>query len=304
MIKTKTETVTVEKSSHLRSKSNNANLNNKCRHEICTCYKPSHKCPIDYNKEGTTPPTNYQQEFVQHKGQTVQQYRPVDNLKNGKAFFDGTNYQREFKTHQTETELATNRQINNNLNQTLKAENYTQDHISFGVNLPHKLNGTYTERNLAENYEKPAKFMHQKVEQLEKKPLQKESEYLDKFKPMKRDYSGNLKINYDNLHVYSGPSGPVNTTYQQEHIIREGTKRTNDHLFELNKKNNDLTYAQFLPKDNYGNGTEYNRTYEGKVNTIQGCPINDLPSLKDDEKRLAKHLFYDSKQAKWKTEKV
>ena len=305
MIKTKTETVIIEKSNHIRAKSSNTNLNNKCRHEICTCYKPSHKCPIDYNKEGITPPTVYQQEYIPHKGQTLQQIRPIDNLKNGKAFFDGTNYQREFKVHQTETELNTNRQINKTLNQTLKAENYTQDHIGFAaMNTPHKLNGTYFERNLGDNYEKPAKFMHAKVEQLEKKPFQKESEYIDKYKPMKRDYSANSKINYDNLHVYSGPSGPVNTTYQHEHVIREGTKKANDHLSDLNKRNNHLTYAQFLPKDNYGNGTEYHRNYEGKVQTIFDCPINDLPSLRNSEKRLAKHLFYDSKEAKWRTEKV
>lgn len=291
-----------------RPKSSNfAHHNNKCRHQICTCHLPSHKCPIDFNREGHLPPSHYQQEYVKHEIGYVQQLRPIDNLKNGKEFFDGTQYQREYKPYKNQAELHDQNERNKLINQAFKANNYNHDHLGYITSLPqnpHKVQATYTERNLEDHYEKPGKFMHQKVEKLPKGEFQKESEYGHKYKPTGRDYSGDIKVNYDNLHVYHGPLNGNNTTYRAEHVPKEPTKKINDHLFDLNKRNNNLTYGQFLPKDNFGNGTEYHRNYYEKKAVYGHCDIHDLPSLTQSQKRMPKHLYYNDHDEKWIPERV
>lgn len=297
-----------ERHVHVRSKSSNAQecFDNKCRHQICTCYKASHKCPIDYNKQGYVPPSHYQAEYVKRDLQHVDAIRPVDNLKNGKEFFDGTVYQREYKAYKTPEEMAAFNARNNEINNTLRSQNLKNDHLGYTTSLPGAdgLKGTYAERNLEANYPKPAKFVIPKAETIASKPLQKESEYGREYKPLKRDYSANLRVNYDNLHTYDGPLNPAMTTYQAEHFAKDPTKLTNDHIANLNKRNNQLTYAQFLPKDNYGKNTEYMNKYEGKTAVYHDCPINDLPSITDSQKRMANHLYYDCQSARWRKERV
>lgn len=326
-----------ERHVHVRSKSSTGAVcfDNRCRHQICTCYKPSHKCPIDYNKQGYIPPSHYQAEYVKHSPMHVEAIRPIDNLKNGKEFFDGTIYQREYKPKKTQSELAHENAKNQELNKILRGQNYNNDHLKYTTSLPTAdgIDGTYAERNLAQNYPKPAKFVIPKAEKLDNKLLQKETEYGREYKPLKRDYSGNLRINYDNLTTYNGPTKPAITTYQAEHYGRDGgryggrdggrdggkvangnygggqyrddpAKVANDHLAELNKRNNQLTYAQFLPKDNYGKSTEYTRNYEGKTQAYHDCPINEMPSMTDSQKRMPAHMYYDCQSAKWRKERV
>lgn len=292
---------------HVRSKSSNGQpcFDSKCRHQICTCYKPSHKCPIDYNRPGHLPPSHYQQEFVGREGAPVEPVRPVDNLRNGKEFFDGTVYQREFHPHRTDVDLARQAKADQRLNSALKATNYGQDHLGYTTSLPtaDALPGTYADRNLADNYPKPAKFVVPRAEALEKKALQKESEYGREFRPPRRDHSTNARVNYDNLRV-GGPSTPPLTTYQAEHVAKGPSKAVNDHMAELNRRNNQLTYAQFLPKDNYGQQTEYRRKFEGKTAVHGDCPISDLPSMTASQKRLPEHMYYNCQEAKWRPNKA
>lgn len=308
MSKAITDQPTPQRHVHVRSKSSNAQqcFDNKCRHQICTCYKPSHKCPIDYNKPGYLPPSHYQQEFVKRDGVHVEAIRPVDNLHNGKEFFEGTVYQREYHPHRTDVDLARQAQADQRLNTALKATNYGQDHLGYTTSLPtgNSLKGTYAERNLGENYPKPAKFVIPRSEVVDKKAMQKESEYGREFRPPKRDNSANTRINYDNLHVGGGPANPPVTTYQAEHVARDPSKIVNDHMADLNKRNNQLTYAQFLPKDNYGKQTEYSRKYDGKKPVYGDCPISDLPSLTSSQKRLPEHMYFNCQEAKWKASKA
>jgi hypothetical protein len=294
-----------ERHVHVRSKSSNPPpcFDNKCRHQICTCYKPSHKCPIDFNKPGHTPPSHYQAEYVKRDPLAVEPVRPHDNLKTGKEFFDGTVYQREYKAYRTPEDLAAQNAVNNQINHTLKSHNYNQDHLGFTTSLPTP--DRVVDRGLTENYPKPAKFVIPRAEKIEGKPLQKDTEYTREFKPLRRDHSANSRINYDNLTVYHGPTANYTTTYNAEHIPKDNPKATNDHIADLNRKNNQLTYAQFLPKDNYGNKTEYMRKYEGKSpGRTPDCPIYDLPPLTHSQQRLPNHMYFDCQSSKWKKEKV
>lgn len=297
-----------ERHVHVRSKSSNAApcFDSKCRHQICTCYKPSHKCPIDFIKPGHTPPSHYQAEYVKRDPLTVEPIRPIDNLKTGKEFFDGTNYQREFKAYKTPDELATQNAINNKINHTLKSHNYNEDHLGFTTSLPmaDRLHGT-TADNLANNYPKPAKFVQPRTEKIDGKPLQKDTEYTREYKNTKRDHSAQPRVNYDNLTVYNGPTAQYTTTNKSEFVARTPPKVANDQIAELNKRNNQLTYAQFMPKDNYGSKTEYKRQYEGKSpGRVPDCPINDMPNPTMSQQRLPTHLYYDCQSAKWRKEKV
>lgn len=296
-----------ERHVHVRSKSNNLQpcFDSKCRHQICTCYKPSHKCPIDFNKPGHLPPSHYQAEFVKRDPLQVEQVRPTDNLKTGKEFFDGTQYQREYKAYKTADELAAQNAINNKINHTLKTHNYHEDHLGFTTSLPTPEPMSSATGVLGEHYPKPAKFVYPRVEKTDGKPLQKDTEYTREYKKPKRDLSATPRINYDNLTIYNGPHANFTTTYKEEHVPRAPPKVVNDKIADLNKRNNQLTYAQFLPKEQFPGKTEYGREYPGKSpGRIPECPIEHLPNPTGSQMRLPNHLYYDCQAAKWRKEKA
>lgn len=317
-----------------RPKSEHRVYHNHTRDEICVCWKPQHKDPIHYNhRDGPVVKSHYQQEYVEHGLKQVDQFRPIDNLKNGKEFYGQTNYAKDFQPYRSPDEQANFNRTNNAINKVLKDQNYNYDHLGYTTSLPtltdlaHGRNGTtgpqgrnlkgetsrsrekspgnnYVDRNLAEYYPKPAKFIKQRDAPLEGGEFQKNSEYTARYRPMKRDNSAQGRINYDNLHVYSGPLNTTQTVYQMEHTPKSPSKVKNDRLNELNKRTNQLTYAQFMPKDNFGEGTEYQRHYYAKQMANDDCPISELPSLRDSQKRMPKHMHYDYYGNDWKPERL
>ena len=317
-----------------RAKSEHRIFHNKTRDEICVCWKPQHKDPLHYNhRDGVAMKSHYQQEYVEHGLKSVGQFRPIDNLKNGKEFYGQTNYAKDYQGYRSAEEQANFNRTNNVINKVLKDQNYNYDHLHYTTSLPtlaeqgngqNGLTGhyernvkggtsksrdkspgnNYVDRNLAEHYAKPAKFIKQRDAPLNNGEFQKDSEYTARYRAMKRDNSAQGRINYDNLHVYSGPLNTNQTMYQMEHTAKSPSKVKNDHLYDLNKRTNQLTYAQFMPKDNFGQGTEYQRHYYAKMMANDDCPISELPSLRESQKRMPKHMHYDYYGNDWKPEKL
>lgn len=97
-------------------------------------------------------------------------------------------------------------------------------------------------------------------------------------------------MNYDNLHIYPDQQFQENTSYRsdfkrydQGYVSRsKSPMKDAQRLFELNKTNNQITYAMNLPKDNFGKETSYKQDFgmsqENQKKYLMG---NQNPRQKD-----------------------
>jgi hypothetical protein len=271
---------------------------------VCHCDNPSVTCPILAHRRGLTPNSIYRQEFTFPSSTDPHtQYRPIDNLKTGTVFFDGTIYQQDYK-NMTPEETKMNFVQNRKMNAAFTEENLNA-HIKDVLYLPGE-NDIYGKPPRSDSfYEKPAKFIHPK-EKFEPSiyPIERETEYSRMFKNAKREEYNNPPINYDNLHVYHDLKFNGNTEYRDKMVLRKNNPSPVRTLYQMNKEANQYTHT--LNPGNYIKPeSEYDRNFTPAWSTPEKKveKKSQPPPLPPQFKHLAGLLYFDEDEGIWKIRK-
>ena len=274
---------------------------NLCLDQICTCHRPEHRCPINFHREGQTPPSHYRTDYLPPQRQkTPTRFRPEDKLKNGDVFFGTTVYQEEYKPKQAPEVLA---QTYNNQQrfQNTFVNNNIKSHIRDLVRPGPKGGLSKANPPLREEvYQKPAKWVRNNEKVPNNYPMQGDTEYSRGFKPAQQDYAGHTRLNYDNLQTYPDRLYQPESTYRQGHSSKSPS-RVNDKLYQINKLNNQITGISHN-NSNYGKQTEYGRNFQAKSVPIKECSLLHMPAVPAEMLNKPKHLAFDGYQKTWKVQ--
>ena len=301
----------------MRTKRANSSLpghnHERCIDQICTCHRPEHRCPVNFHREGKTPASNYQADFVAHSpAKAPPKHRPLDNLRTGDAFFGNTVYQQEFRAPQRPDLLAQTADNQKRYQDTFANHNL-KSHIKDLVR-PGPKEAARPLAAQTEGFTKPSGWVRPKDRVLANAPMQAQTEYSRGFRRPDADnaynatnntlaQANNVRLHGNNLRTFPDPVYHPESAYRQAHGSKSPSnnkQQTNDRLYQINKLNNQTT-AVLNNHENFGKQTEYGRNFQPLPTTrVKQCSLFNMPTVPADLMNKPNHVAYDGYNKTWK----
>lgn len=268
--------------------------NERCMCQICTCNRPDHLCPINYNRPGGIGVTEHKAEYVKRSADKPVIWKAEDNLRSKEGPTGDTIYHKDFNRKN-----ATGPRTDNNLLVNTIVENNMKSHIKNLMGLPENEPRRAASHEPMDIYSKPPEYIKPAYKPTTNGKLEKKTVYTKDFVPFKGDYEGFQRVNYDNLQSYN-PDVKFggNTVYRVEHNLKQNSKPINDELGTMIREQNKYTHV-ITPPMEMNKKTEYKDEFWKKRVEQHHCPILDLPPVESQHRRMHGHIFYNDKLYNW-----
>ena len=283
-----------------RSKSFNdfTRHDNKCMSTICTCHRPHHRCPHNYNRGYFDGKTVYRNEFTPKKVEKATVYKARDNLQSKPGIFGGTLYNRDyFKPYKNES-FRKNLELQGKVKKAIKDTN-TTDKVKGLLKGPRNSFERKSVNREDVVVVRQGKWRRPSYSPIRNKTTELKSTYRNDFKQRKVEAKTYKRLNYDNIRSYNPDNKFLgDTNYRVNHNRKSPERNSSRSLYKMNKDKNNHTTGIFFDKRSLQTTNQV--FYKGQQNKPRGCDLMRMPEVPRQLLGKNTHVVYDAQVRTWK----
>lgn len=284
-----------------RSKSYNdfSRHNNKCISTICTCNRPNHRCPHNYNRGYFDGQTMYRNEFTPKKQKKPVIYKAKDNLKSKRGIFGDTLYKRDYYKPYNNEKFKQNIDSQRKVKQIIK-DNNTNDAVKGLMGGPknfYNRKPSFDRNNVV--VVRAGKWGRPSYSPIRNKSIENKTSYREDFNRKKVEPSTYKRLNYDNLKAYNPDvKFTGDTNYRVNHGRKTPERNSSRSLYKMNKTQNTHTTGLFFDKRDLT--TTNQMFYKGEQNKTHVCDLKRMPEVPRQLLGKHQHVVYDAPTNNWR----